>query len=196
MKSTVSTILLFLIVAAFAGALFYAVTRWFASFPANTSQQSTSPIAFRRTSDIGRVEFIVLRNGREVYLIDAQLQGRPQAIGEVVRISFTIRESTERTQYTADLFVPQTKFPIELFAEGGSGEELVDVAGLMRALEEKKLIELRMVIDPSALKGPEDEAQLAALRGMLSGKTPPSDTPFRPIGIGYTKDSPVGGFRK
>lgn len=192
MKQNLFYTLLLLAVALLAGSLAFALGRWYAAAPAPTApvELQEGPIAFSRLSDDGSAAYIILRDGTEVYRINAEMLGAPQTIGNVVRIRFSMYGSENRTQYTADLLVPEEGFPIELFSPVSgeeSGEEVVDARGLVAAIADRSVIELRIVLDPTNLATPEEAAQLAALRGIFSGQEPPANTPFRPLGVGYVQ---------
>jgi hypothetical protein len=186
-------VLLLIVALAVAALASLAFTKWFVAAPIPSQEQSTAtPIVIsRQASDDGSVSYVTLRSGPEVYRVRVNPVGAPEIIDGVVRMYFTIQGSADGTEYSADLVVPASGFPIELFAantDGTSDELLVDVPGLLSALVGKEEIELRIVLNPAELASAEEEAALAALRGAIAGTPPPSDTPFRPVGIGYPKE--------
>jgi hypothetical protein len=175
------------------GTASFLVTRLFVSPPATPPEAlETAPvISGRQTTDNGSIVVTTLYNSVEVYRILAEPIGAPEIVDGIVRIRFTIPGLDENVKYTADIQIPKERFPIEILKanpDGTSDERLVSFTGLLSALSGRKEIELRIVINPQVLATPEEEVQLAALRGVFVGIPFPIDVVFHPVGIAYKEN--------
>ena len=160
---TVQWIGLYALVALGIFAASYLGARWYFSYKSSpvappSQETGTEPqgpvITSQRVSDDQSTTLTVLWNGYEVYRIAAVLLDSVQLDENVVRVHFALRNSPNRTEYVADLVVPQGGYPIELFAPTKgepSNEKLVSAQDLIQILADKQEVELRIPLDPAAL---------------------------------------------